>query len=177
MSIFTKQDIKAKLEKNLKNYQEKIVQWEKVERVKTKEGKDFKVISKNFKNARFTYDWKHHISIYGDSIDINIKNYQLPDDDPRKVKGDTYEITHLDILLTPDEIEMKIKNTIEHYKNHIKSYERQLRDLDQLFDKAVKLVEPIKELLKNETELFSNGYSYPTTLCYALREYIQNALI
>lgn len=176
MSIYRKEDIKAKLEKNLKDYQEKLAEWEKVERVKTKEGKDFKSLGKNFTNSCMVRDWQGlTLHTRNDEINAYIYTSKLKDEDPRKEYAKSWIDTKVD--MTADELEESIKDTIERYKDRIKSYERQLKDLDKLFDEAVKLVEPIKELLKNETEVFSNGYSYPTTLCYALREYIQNALV
>lgn len=176
MSIYRKEDIRKKLESSLKDYQEKLAEWQKVERVKTKDGKDFKVLGKNFTSSYMVRDWQGLIlHTRNDTIYAYVYNSKLKDGDPRKVSDNSWIDTKAD--MTADELEESIKNTIEHYKDRIKSYERQLRDLDALMEKVNELIEPIKELLKNEEELFPNGYKYPTSLNYAIKEYIKNALI
>lgn len=179
MSIYRKEDIRKQLNESKKNYEAKIKEWEKVERVKTKDGKDFKVLGKNFKNARIINDWHYNIAVCGDSIGITIKNWQLADNDPRKVQGITYAIQHLDIVFTPDEIEAKIKDTIQDYKNNVKKYEEQLQNLDRVFEEVDKVVKELKGYLSEKKEEFGQTvgeYRYPNSLHYALKEYIKTAL-
>lgn len=51
--LFNKENLKKELEKRLDHHVSLLSAWKKVERQKTKAGKDFKIMSKNFTNCSF----------------------------------------------------------------------------------------------------------------------------
>lgn len=107
--ITNAQDARENMLKSCKYYETRIKAWENVKRQKTKNGQDFKILSKNFTNCTFLKE-------YGDNkIYIYFKDETgAYNRDYINLSGNSYkqEIT------TADALEFAILETIENYKTY-----------------------------------------------------------
>ena len=55
--IYNKEDAKKRMQRSVNFYQIRIEAWENVERVTKKDGSDFAILSKNFKNCEFLTEY------------------------------------------------------------------------------------------------------------------------
>lgn len=151
--MIRKEDVRKKLEYNIRQCEERIEIWQNVVRNHKKNGEDFANVWKNFtgvyKGCEFT-----------DSIELKIygtyPNYSLGSDN-------TYVLT---ANPTADDIENAIKERIEY----LKSYKAELRDnlgvMDKLYDDTMEKLTAIKD---NITEIAGNR----TSLWYIMMEAIE----
>ena len=181
MNVCKIEDIKKLLEKRLKNTVEELDAWRRVERVKTKKGEDFAILSKNFNNCYFSdlfHDNEHpivkiYVGYQESTIDIYGYLDELPENDERK-KDYIKSFIRQKYKYNTDEIENAIKDKIEHLKNREKSFKNQLKNVDKCVKKINKKINELKEILKSED--LKEGY-YQNTLGYALIDFIKNSII
>lgn len=180
-TIYCKSDIARTLESYISEYESKIQLWKKVKRVYKKDGSNFKVLSKNFENAKIqnkTYssyedpemivsDWTQSAGYISDSIDLRelVKYSSLKPDEDRIIK-----VPYLEpyFFLTVDEIEKKIAATIKLYETHIEEYKKQLAICDKTYDQ-------FKSAIDNALSDLRKSAGNNTSLYYMCRDYMKRA--
>lgn len=181
------EEIKARLEENVKYYDARIKAWQQVERATKKDGSDFKVFSKNFngaetgkyypiedysnpyltvafedENGRYTTD---QMSLKADKHLTEQAN--IPEhNDEREVR---YSYGYPVEILTVEETWTAIQNLIQKYKHWKAEAERELAESKAHFEKIDALLDEVNNTLK---EISPGDLS--STARYAFREYITN---
>lgn len=107
--IYNIEDAKKKITEDIKYYDYLIKAWEKVKRVRTKSGGDFKNLSKNFEGAEVIWQFscKYLIMPYTDERGSHTTD---------KIYLSKNVYTHTEELTTADELENAIKEHITKYK-------------------------------------------------------------
>lgn len=142
----TADNFETEINKKIEYNQTLMDAWKKVTRNRTKDGKDFKTLSKNFTGCEFV-DYPYSIidghrekeitvyarSAYGGYINDCIKDTSIHVDgiDPDRVMKETCLVPYY--VLNADEIEAEIKKKIEYYENTVNS----LNDQKQRVKKAL----------------------------------------
>lgn len=109
------------------DYKAKLIGWKNVKRIKTKDGKDFKTLSKNFNSCYFTCEYllNYVKCCYG------------------KYKTDELCINN---LKTADDVEKAINNLVLRYQGYLKETRLIIKGLAGFYDKVVKSLESLKNL-------------------------------
>ena len=178
MEYYSEQALKE-LQRRKNEYEMLRKAWARVERVKTKSGEDFKVLSKNFINADIkakTYmPSEKEISVYiyengrgyGDEIDIDRTVYSDSDEAKEYEKQgrliERGKFLHPFIELTTDEIEQEIAKRIEYYDHLIAELSGVLLNFDKIAEHIVGLREEANAYLKEQ----------PTSVYYVLRSILK----
>lgn len=167
MENYYKEEAKKEIERR-KHEDEMIIKaWEKVERYKTKDGKDFKNLSQNFTKGAIeqnTYNKSEkdiHVYIqdenwhgYSDEMSLSKTIYSGSEEEKKyKEEGRLIErgqFLHPYIEATPDEIEEMIKERIKYYKELVKNYEDTLNNFDKIADELNELTRKAKEIINNQ---------------------------
>ena len=171
-------EINDKLNKYKKDYESKIALWRKVERVKKKDGSDFSVLSKNFKNARIVpasasirTNYEIQVSDYINGAYISdyfelypcVKYYKGGDISPDRIIKEPCCEPYF--AMTLDEISDEINRTIELYTGRIKALEKQINDAEKVFSEFSDAIDNALKTLKTDA---GDG----SILYYACREYM-----
>lgn len=175
---------RAKFEKEL---------WEKVEICKKKDGTDFAVISKSFKNA--SYEVAGYRDAFHPEIVVRGRNNanggsweeyslfafiytdSLADDDERKSK-EVKEASFMrgTYLLSPDEIKNVIFTRIVNLSSIIREYEKELEIADKAYCKFIDAVVDAIEELERDTECVRSDDNWShSTLEYKIIEVLDSA--
>ena len=177
MDNYKLNDIIEKLNKSKNDYILKIELWKKVERVTKKDGTEFAVLSKNFKNARIVpatvsirpaYEIQVNDFVSGryisDYFDITpIVRYYAGDVAPERIIKESFLEPYFNMNV--EEIEKEIKRRIDKYTEYVKDYERQITEAERVFSKFSAAIETALKELKEEAGDNSSLY-------YQCREYM-----
>lgn len=154
------EDILKRLTDYKKTHENHLTLLEKVNILSKKDGTHFKNINQNFENGKVVtkYISSQYFTMYG-----------------RDEKGNFIDFDFDVTDNTVDEIIQKIENIKQTEKNHIEEYERQINASKKVFDIVDKKVQEISDIIVEETKEFRTGkYSSPSSLQYAIEEYVQN---
>lgn len=160
------EDVKNALTRSLNSAKFEKELWEKVEICKKKDGSDFAVVSKSYKNAIYStpaYAGLYHpeILVRGHNIANNkweeyslyayIYADTLADDDERKSKAvKANQWSRETYLLTPDEVAIKIRGRVLDLRLRIARLEKELEIADDVYNKFIKAItEAIIEMKKD----------------------------
>jgi hypothetical protein len=153
--IYNIEDAKKKITEDIKYYDYLIKAWEKVKRVRTKSGGDFKNLSKNFDGAEviWQYSCKYLVMPYTDE-----RGSYTTD----KIYLSKNVYTHTEELTTAGELENAIKEHITKYKALKEEKETALNKIETQL-KAIqpeleKLKEAIKEAAKTNNNYIMGAY-------------------
>lgn len=152
--IFTIEDAKKALEKRLSYYTARVEAWEKVERVRKKDGGDFATLSKNFTNCKF-------ITKYGtDEIDVYFYSpFEGHNWDWLTISGNAYGTEPAD---TADKIAERIAERIALYNGYIETTKQGLEtigeQLEAIAPELEALKKAIKEAEKTDCKFVMQGY-------------------
>lgn len=166
-------DVKKALVKDLNRVKFEKELWEKVEVVKKKDGSDFAVRSKSFKNASWgipSYSDSFHpelsVSGFNDSnytwetfsLNMYIYTDTLPDEDERKSLGKSaWTYSRATYILTPDEAKSRIDGRILDLDLAIARLEKELEIADAVYCKFINAVADALEELEKDTECVRFG--------------------
>ena len=138
--------------------------WEKVERFKTKDGADFKILQKNFsaKISKQDYSGDLKISVtrnkngryYSDYIPVSVTVQDKGEAEEYRKQGRLVErgaYLYPYINRTPDEIEKEIEKRIKYYEGRIEKLKKVLGDFDNIAGKIVALREEAKAFIKEQS--------------------------
>lgn len=166
-------DVKKSLVKDLNRVKFEKELWEKVEIVKKKDGSDFSVRSKSFKNAKWvipSYSDSLHpelsVSGFNDanhtwedfSLNMYIYTDTLPDEDERKSLGKSaWTYSRATYILTPDEAKSRIDSRILDLDLVIARLEKELEIADAVYCKFINAVADAIEELEKDTECVRFG--------------------
>lgn len=152
-------EAKKRIEKRIMFYAEKIEAWEKVERVRRKNGENFSNLGKNFTNCEIVSEYSmDELTVYyraryegytKDYINISGNQYQEPAD-------------------TPEKIEERIKDLITMYKNYIERSRKALETIESTLKSIEPELDKLKEVIKKGAE--------ETDTNYIIGSYIKNYL-
>ena len=163
-----------------RDYENKIELWKRVERVKKKNGDDFSVFSKNFKNANITPSvasirpafeiWvgDYINGVYTrDYFDITpcVKNFHGVVSEDR-IKKETLIEPYF--YMTIEEIMQEIENTIKKYEEYIKDLNKQIENAGRIFEEFSTAIDSALTTLKADAGNNSSLY-------FACREYMTRA--
>ena len=157
ITVYTKEDIKAKIKRAIDYYETRIEAWQNVKRVHKKDGSDFKVLSKNFVNCIFTsdYGWdrKLKVSVH-ENGHCGFDYIDLGD------VGDENKI------VSPDKIEEKIDTLLKIYQGRLKQEKKEYQ-MDDVIDRFC-------DTAKNALNELKSKSGDRSTLYYACREYMSH---
>ena len=140
-----KDEVRKKLERELKQTEARIENWQRVTRTHKKDGGDFANIWRNFDVIYTGHE-------YSDSIEVHVPG-SYPD----------YNMARDFIMvktenLTADDVENAIKGRIEQLKKHKETIRDNLGVMDNLYDETIEELTIIKdrkkEIAGNRTPLF-----------------------
>ncbi len=158
ITVYSLDDIKARIEDAIDFYKARIDAWEKVTRVHKKDGKDYAILSHNFTNCKFNSDfgWDRKITVYFKTASEGYTDdyINLPDAD--------------EDALTPDEIERKINDLIEDYKQWLENEEHDLGICEEV---GTEFITTVYTALKKVEVASADNRS---TLYYACRDYMEH---
>lgn len=153
--IYNIEDAKKKMEEKVKYYRCRVEAWEKVKRIKTKSGSDFKILSKNFEGAEVVWEYS---SKYLRTWFKDEKGSWERDD--IYLSKDSYR--NKEELTTADELENAIKEQITKYKGWMerdqKGFEKIEKQLAALNPELEKLKKAIKEAEATNTHYVMGAY-------------------
>ena len=182
-----KEEIKTKLFKQLADCKLRLEKWEKVKRLRKKDGSGFANRQKNFDGAKFGLyspceDFMHpYLTIIYNGYTESIPMFLYVDeikkcDDKLKNTDQIVNVggcTRSTYLFNIDECFIAINKHIEELKKMISDYEKQIEEADKAIEEADKLIEKINDFLKDEN--FKDGY-FKNTLGYAISDYIRDSM-
>ena len=163
-----------------KDYENKIELWKRVERVKKKNGDDFSVFSKNFKNASITPsvasirpDYEIRVSGNIDGVYTNdyfeiypcVKHYHGHVSEDRIIKESFLEAYFI----------MTIEEIFEEIERHIKVYEEYINDLNKQIENAGRIFEEFSTTIDNALKTLKTDAGNDSSLYFACREYMTRA--
>lgn len=158
--IYNKEDAKKRMQRSVNFYQIRIEAWENVERVTKKDGSDFAILSKNFKNCEFLTEYgSNKIRVH---FHTNENGYEHDD---IYLDGDGYG---RQAATTPEAVQDRITKILENYKTWLAKDQKGLETIEQQIDDITPELETLKTFLKaaeNETNTH-----------YTLKSYIKNFL-
>ena len=180
------EELKKKIEEDIRYYENRIELWKRVEIVTKKDGTPYKNFNQNFKNADVgkyypVEDWanpyltvadhfrnsKGHWEWFDDHMEIYVIKYnkRLPEhNEEREVRhwcGQPREV------MTFDEIRSEIDHRIAELEEHKKQCEEDLARSEMVFAEAEKEVDKIKEIISGEEG---------SSLKYGIKEYILESI-
>ena len=178
------EDITKNLNATLSHYELEKSPWEKVEICKKKDGSDFAIKSKSFKNAEYRIRYgTPEINVYGRnpktgswadySIDCYISENNLNKDDERRTKLESFGYFKA-YILTVDEIAEKIKNRIEILTRYIENIKAQIAECEVIYARFYDGLNNLIDALKNDCEKFRDD-KYKSNIEYAISETIEDA--
>lgn len=154
------EDAKKRAEASVAYYETRIKEWEKVQRVRTKAGENFKVLSKNFINCKF-------VNQYGTDY---LKIY-FQDEKGAYTYDDIYlgrnVYTNTPGADTPEEIEKRITAVIAQYRENLETAEKGLEAIDALVTATAPHLEALKEIIEEARKVNDH---------YIIGSYIKNTL-
>lgn len=174
--LYTKRDCLAEVKKEIESKEALIDALERVERVRTKSGEDFKILSKNFTNCRIEVEnysmqpnerelkvsyktpsggyESHKISLYC-HFDSMSKDKIKHDPEPK------YQFLKQIYVYNADEIEEALKLEISCQRVFLEDSKRNLETIENKFDE----IEAKVNSFKSEMKSLCNG-------CYELEEFV-----
>lgn len=186
-------EIVKTLETN-KEYHETVLNLlENIKVNRKKDGTHFKNKNQTFENATYTGNADNTITHPtlkvmgrgkdGNWVEIHIDCYinrdDLEKDDERRnslVDCSPWQPVY---LLTTDEIIEEIEREKEIHKRYIKEYEKQIEESGKIFDIISNKLEELKNVLYEQCKPLQTtgkrdlGFKYPSSLEYALKDYIK----
>ena len=178
------EQIKKELQERIEEKEALLQAWENVERLTKKDGSDFSVLSKNFKNAtvkekEFSLTPSKKIQVYAQT-----KSFKYVNDDIETVELVKYSKIQPEaeriikepcleayFFLTVSELFDKIAERIETIKQQIISYERQFKNAGLYYYQIVSKMEEIGDLLDRVSEKPNGNALY---LRYQLEDVVKN---
>lgn len=180
------ESIKKDFKQRIEELNALIEAWEKVERVRTKDGKDFKTLSKNFKEAKIE-NKEYSIKSYDKQIKVwntTKQNRYITDslDVVQLVEMVKFEVEEERIIkesfvkpyfiLNVDEVFELINIRIANYKKQVASYKKQLEEIENNYNKVIGKLEEIHVILKNISDKGPDNDFLSTR--YALEDVIKH---
>lgn len=156
--IYNAEEAKKRIEKRIAYYAERVAAWEKVERIRKKDGNDFANLAKNFTNCKIvnSYSWQE-LTVYFRS---DIEGYTS---DYINISGNQYQ----EAADTPEKIEKRIAEQIEKYNGYKETAEKALQEIESDLAKLTPELETLKKALKEAAEKNTQ---------YIVQSYIKNYL-
>lgn len=153
-------DAKEKMEKSVKYYACRIEAWEKVTRLYKKDGNNFSVLSKNFKDLNFRNRFGSEEAV----IYFKDENGAYADD---YINLEANSYTHEEKATTPEEVEKRINALIEKYRSWKEIDEKGLTEIERQLEAINPLLEELKQAISEAKE---------TNTHYTMQSYIKNVL-
>lgn len=174
--LYTKEDCLNEVKKEIENKKALIDALERVERVRTKSGADFKILSKNFTNCRIEVE---DYSLQPNERELKV-SYKAPSDGYKshkislychfdsmskdKIKHEPepkYQLLKQIYVYNADEIEEALKEEISRQRILLEDSERNLETIENKFDE----IEAKVNSFKFEMKSLCNG-------CYELENFV-----
>ena len=166
-NIYNIKDIEKDILRSLNQLKGSLKAWESVTYNTKKDGKPFKVLSKNFNGLYWGNDvWGHLNSVY-----VFGGTYSNRDDIYFSFYGIDLENA------TVDQIKNAINERKKQLEDDIEDYETQLLNVEKYFNKIDEELKHLKELF-NDPALMNPRYDFPScnSLAYRLKDYIKGNL-
>lgn len=154
------EDILKRLTDYKKTHENHLALLEKVNILSKKDGTHFKNINQNFENGKVVtkYISSQYFTMYGRDEKNNFIEYD-------------FDVTDL----TVEEIIQKIEDEKALNRKYIEQYEKEINASKKVFDIVNAKVQEISDIIVEETKEFRTGkYNSPSSLQYAIEEYVQN---
>ena len=164
MNIYATKAIE-KVKARIEYYKTRVQAWENVTRVYKKDGGKFAVLSKNFENVKFITEYgsnKIRVHFHTDRNGYEYDDIWLT---ANVYKGEE-EAT------TPEQIEERIKNTIEQYNHWLTRSYKALETIENTLENITPLLDQINDTLKaaeNETDAQYIIQEYITDYCHIIK--------
>lgn len=183
--VYSKNDIRKKIENSIDEIRGRMEAWENVKRVYKKDGKPFKVLSKNFTNCfignnRWNDGKVIEVSYYvngyhrSDSVAITGVNKDgwkgTPPEESELYK--LYAKVPCFFDMNVDQVEEAISLCIERDKEYIAEHERELQIIDDVLGEYIKELKTAYE--KAEQKIKATNTDMCSTLEYSLSELAKN---
>ena len=181
------EDIKKEFNKRIDEHETLLKAWEKVERLTKKDGTNFAILSKNFKNAtvrnnEYSLRPDKQIHVYG----ITKNNAYIGEDISTTDHADRYDGRAIaperiikESYLTPyyiktvDEIFEDIEAKKEYHRKAIEGYKKQIEKSKEYYDKVNEKLLEIHDIFNNMTSKGTSSNEF-LSLRYALEDVVKN---
>lgn len=173
-------EIIEKLKEYKKDYENKIELWRKVERIKKKNGEDFSIFSKNFKNAKISPsvasirpDLEIWVNDYVNGVYTSDYFEVMPC--VKYYKGVVSEDRIIKESYLEPYFKMTIEEIMQEIENRIKTYEEYINDLNRQIDNAEKIFNQFSTTIDNALTTLKKDAGNNSSLYFACREYMTRA--
>ena len=149
------------IKNRIEYYQVRIEAWESVERLRKKDGSDFAILSKNFKNATLLNEYgSNKIRVY---FHTDKNGYESDD---IYLNANVY--IGLEAAKTPDDIESRIKYQIDQYKHWLIRANKALETIENTLAGITPILDQLSDVIDQGKK--------DTDTNYIIQQYIKDYL-